>query len=278
MRPRVIPARRYPLGVLVRLTGALVAALALLTALPAGAAAQLSREPQKVYDDYRSDAAIEPCDHTVAAYRRTLREITPDIEEETPAFRPAVEAARRERERGRQDCLAQDSPTQPGTDGDNDDGDGAAGGSAGGTTPSPPAQSAPPAPSPEPAQPATPATGARRRERPRPRPRPPRRRRVAPPPPVADSAPPAAAAPVLLNQPHDGTPVGAPDRARAARAERAAGRAAPCSRGASAGARSGSRDRAMPGARRPTAPAQRGRISSTGSASAAVRTVYNPLG
>ena len=73
MRPRVIPVRRYPLGVLVRLTGALVAALALLTALPAGAAAQLSREPQKVYDDYRSDAAIEPCDHTVAVYRRTLQ-------------------------------------------------------------------------------------------------------------------------------------------------------------------------------------------------------------
>ena len=31
---------------------------------------------------------------------------------------------------------------------------------------------------------------------------------VAPPPPIADSAPPAPAAPVLLNRPHDGTPVG----------------------------------------------------------------------
>ena len=206
MRPRVIPVRRYPFGVLVRLTGALVVALALLIALPAGAAAQLSREPQKVYDDYRSDAAIEPCDHTVAVYRRTLKEITPDIEEETPAFRPAVEAALRERERGRQDCLEQDSPTQPGTDGD---GDGAAGGSAGGTTPSPPAQPAPPAPA-QPAQPAQPASPRRRpaagnaAPAPEATPAP----TVAPAPPVTDSAPPAPSAPALLDRPHNGTPVG----------------------------------------------------------------------
>ena len=167
MRPRVIPAVGTLSVCPSALTGALVAALALLTALPAGAAAQLSREPQKVYDDYRSDAAIEPCDHTVAVYRRTLGEITPDIEEETPAFRPAVEAALRERERGRQDCLAQDSPTQPGTDGDRTTATARPAGSAGGTTPSPPAQPAPPAPSPEPAQPANARTrtGARRRER-----------------------------------------------------------------------------------------------------------------
>jgi len=205
MRPRVIPVRRYPFRVLVRLTGALVAALALLTALPAGAAAQLSRAPQEVYDDYRSDAAIEPCDHTVAAYRRTLKEITPDIEEETPAFRPAVEAARRERERGREDCLAQDSPTQPGTDGDDE---GAAGGSPGGTTPSPPAQPAAPAPSPAPAQPANPAPAPGGGENAAPAPQATPTPTVAPPPPVADSAPPAPAAPVLLNRPHDGTPVG----------------------------------------------------------------------
>jgi hypothetical protein len=188
--------------VLVRLTGALVVALALLTSLPAGAAAELSREPQKVYDDYRSDAAIEPCGHTVAVYRRTLRQITPDIEEETPAFRPAVEAALRERERGRQDCLEQDSPTQPGTDGG-----GAAGGAAGGQTPSPPAQPAPPAPSAEPAQPAKPAPapeGGNAAPAPEATPTP----TVAPAPPVTDSALPAPAAPVLLNRPHEGTPVG----------------------------------------------------------------------
>src|SRR5687767_4971962 len=105
MRPGVIPARRYASSVLVRLTGGLVLALALLTALPAGAAAKLSPEAQRVYDDYRSDAAIGFCEHTVAAYRKTLREITPDVEEETPAFRPAVEAALRERERSRRGCL-----------------------------------------------------------------------------------------------------------------------------------------------------------------------------
>jgi hypothetical protein len=203
MRPRVIPVRRYPLRVLVRSTGALVAALALLTVLPAGAAAQLSRAPQQVYDDYRSDAAIEPCDHTVAAYRRTLKEITPAIEEETPAFRPAVEAARRERERGRQDCLSQDSPTQPGTGGD-----GAAAGSTDGTAPSPPAQPAAPAPSVAPAQPVNPANPAPLPENAAPAPDSTPAPTVAPPPPVTDSAPPAAAAPVLLNRPHDGTPAG----------------------------------------------------------------------
>jgi len=210
MRSRVIPVRRYPLGVIVRLLGALAVALALLATLPAGAAAQLSRASQQVYDDYRSDAAIEPCDHSVAAYRRTLRDITPDIEEATPAFRPAVEAARRERERGRRDCLAQDTPTQPGTSGD-----GAAGGSAGGSTPSPPAQPAPPATSPAPAQPSTPAQPAAPAN-PAPAPAP---GNAAPapestpaptvaPPPVTDSTPPAPAAPVLLNRPHDGTPAG----------------------------------------------------------------------
>ena len=86
---------------LIRVTRALIVACALLSALPAGAAAKLSRDAQKVYDDYRSDAAIQPCDHTVAVYRRTLREITPAVEEEAPAFRPAVEAALRERNGGR---------------------------------------------------------------------------------------------------------------------------------------------------------------------------------
>jgi hypothetical protein len=204
MRPRVIPARRYPVGVLARLTWALVVACALLTALPAGAAAKLSREPQKVYDDYRSDAAIEPCDHTVAAYRRTLKEITPDIEEVTPAFRPAVEAALRERARGRRGCLEQDSPTQPGTTGD-----GAAGGTNGGTgsTPSPPAQTAPPATAPAPAPPSSNApapAGGGNAPAPEATPAP----TVAPAPPVADSAPPAPTAPTLLNQPHKGTPAG----------------------------------------------------------------------
>ena len=192
----------------VRLTGALVVACALLTALPAGAAAEFSREPQKVYDDYRSDAAIEPCDHTVAVYRKTLKQITPDVEETTPAFRPAVEAALRARERGKRGCLEQDSPTQPG-----ENGDGAAGGTTGNdnntTTPSPPVQTAPPAttPAPQPAPPssnAQPPAGNTTAPTPEATPTP----TVAPAPPVTDSAPPVAAAPTLLDRPHKGTPAG----------------------------------------------------------------------
>ncbi|MEO8689612.1 MAG: hypothetical protein ABI611_15540 [Solirubrobacteraceae bacterium] len=188
---------------LARLTGAFVVACALLTALPAGAAAKFSREPQKVYDDYRSDAAIQPCDHTVATYRRTLEQITPADEEQTPAFRPAVEAALRERARGKRGCLRQDSPTQPGANGGS-----AAGGANGGsdTTPSPPAQTAPapaPAPAPPPASAAPPAPGGTApsvQATPTPT--------VAPAPPVANSAPPPATAPTLLNHPHHGTPTG----------------------------------------------------------------------
>jgi hypothetical protein len=191
--------------VLVRLTGALVVACALLTALPAGAAAKLSRDAQKVYDDYRSDAAIQPCDHTVAAYRRTLREITPAVEEETPAFRPAVEAALRERNRGRQNCLQQESPTQTGTSGG-----GTAGGTSGGSTPpaTQPAPSAPAGAPPAPAPPAgaqgAPAPPASSAPAPQATPTP----TVAPPPPVTSSAPAPPAEVVLLDRPHQGTPTG----------------------------------------------------------------------
>ena len=115
----------------VRLTGALVAALALLAALPAVAAADLSRSAQRVYDDYRADAAIRPCDHSIKTYRRTLREITPVVEEETPAFRPAVEAALREREKGAGNCAAP---------GDDQQDEGAGGAAGGGTGATPPAQ------------------------------------------------------------------------------------------------------------------------------------------
>ena len=200
----------------VRLTGALVAALALLTALPAGAAAQLSRDAQKVYDDYRSDAAIQPCDHDAATYRRTLREITPDIEEETPAFRPAVEAALRERRRDRdkRDCAAPGPDTQ-------DAGRRrlerrrrlagrlrparaarAARARARSPAPAPPAANPAPAPAPSEQAPAPEATPAPT---------------VAPAPPVASSAPAPPAAPVLLNRPHEGTPSGSGSRSACSR-------------------------------------------------------------
>src|SRR3954452_19050993 len=79
-------------------------AVALLAAPGAGAATKLSRPAQQVLADYRSDAAIQPCAHTVADFRRTLRELTPDLEEEIPAFRPAIEAALREREQSKRAC------------------------------------------------------------------------------------------------------------------------------------------------------------------------------
>ena len=163
----------------VRLTGALVAAFALLAVLPSVAAAELSRGAQRVYDDYRNDAALTPCDHSIKTYRRTLREITPDIEEETPAFRPAVEAALRERET-KQPCTVPGSGEQ--------DQNTAPGGSSGSTPASPPAsvqpaQPAQPAPA-QPAKPAQPAQPARSRPRRSPRSRrrrPPRRRPSRPP-------------------------------------------------------------------------------------------------
>jgi len=204
--------------VFVRLTGVLLAALALAVALPAVAAAALSRPAQKIYDDYRSDAAIVVCDHTVAAYRRTLREITPDIEEESPAFRPAVEAALQDRREGKKGC--DEGPT--GSSGDSDGGAGGgspsgasgSGGSASGGSGSP-APVAPPPKAPAPVKPvpvkpvpvkpvpvkpapAAPAPTAGTTPAPT----------VAPPPPVTSSAPPPATEPVLLNRPHEGTPIG----------------------------------------------------------------------
>jgi outer membrane biosynthesis protein TonB len=189
----------------VRLTGALVAALALLAVLPSVAAADLSRGAQRVYDDYRNDAALTPCDHSIKTYRRTLREITPDIEEEIPAFRPAVEAALRERE-SNQPCTAPGSGEQ--------DQNAAPGGSSGSTPVSPPASVQPAQPAP--AQPAQPAKPAKPVQPVQPAPAQPAKPAptatptptVAPAAPVTSSAPAPASAPVLLDRPHHGTPVG----------------------------------------------------------------------
>jgi hypothetical protein len=186
--------------------GALVGALALAVALPAVAAAALSRPAQKVYDDYRSDAAIVVCDHTVAAYRRTLREITPDIEEESPAFRPAVEAALQDRREGKKGC--KEGPTaSPGESGGSAGGGGSS--SGGGSSPAPVAPVSPALPKarakpvpvkPAPVTPAPVKPGPTAQATPAPI--------VAPPPPVTSSAPPPAGEPALLNRPHEGTPLG----------------------------------------------------------------------
>src|SRR4051794_6230909 len=207
---------RYPGRVLVRLTGALMVALALLAAPSAGAAEKLSRVAQRVYDDYRSDAAIEPCAHTVADYRRTLREITPDIEEQMPEFRPAVEAALRERERSKPGCPSQ---------GDQGSAEPSAPASGGGTTPSkpvsPPAPTPAPAPRAAPAAPPPPAAPPAPRVKPAPAAPAPTAAPTAAPtpsatpaptttpaPPVASATPAEAAGPILVDRPHHGTPAG----------------------------------------------------------------------
>ena len=196
----------------VRLTGALAAALALLAALPAVAAAELSPAAQRVYDDYRADAAIQPCDHSERLYRRTLRQITPDIEEESPAFRPAVEAALREIERGQ--CAA---PGDEGKPQDEKPGAGAAPASPSdqppAATPAPAPATAPPATPSTPSTPAAPATpGApatpQQPSTQQPAPTATPTATVAPAPPVTSSAPAPAAEPVLVDRPHEGTPVG----------------------------------------------------------------------
>jgi hypothetical protein len=181
--------------VLVRLTGALIVALALLAAPSAEAATKLSRPAQRVLDDYRSDAAIQPCDHSVADFRRTLRELTPELEEETPAFRPAVEAALREREQSRRACLDDD--------GESSNGHGAPAPSAGGAKPvSPPAPTpAPAAPAPVRPAPVAPAPSAAPAASATPAP-------TTAPPPAASPAPAAPADPVLVDRPHHGTPAG----------------------------------------------------------------------
>jgi outer membrane biosynthesis protein TonB len=190
--------------VFVRLIGAVAAALALAVALPAVASAALSRPAQRVYDDYRSDAAIVVCDHTVADYRRTLREITPAIEEESPAFRPAVEAALQDRREGKKGC--KEGPT--GGSGSSGGGGASTGISKGGSV-SPPKAVVPPVQppakppkvvpaKPAPVAPAKPAPTAQATPAPT----------VAPPPPVASSAPAPAKEAVLVDRPHEGTPAG----------------------------------------------------------------------
>jgi hypothetical protein len=185
----------------VRLTGALVAAFALLLVASAAAADGLSPAAQKVLDDYRADAAIAPCDHSVKTYRRTLREITPDIEEQTPAFRPAVEAALRDRQRGKRGCLG------PGGEAQQNAGSGE-------TAPATPPATPPAA---QPAQPAQPAPAAPAKPAPATPVQPPAQTpaatatptpTAAPAAPVTSSAPAGASAPQLVDRPHEGTPAG----------------------------------------------------------------------
>jgi len=196
--------------VLARLTGALAVALALLAVSPAVAGAALTRDAQRVYDDYRSDGAIETCAHTATNYRATLEQVTPDIEEETPAFRPAVEAALEQREAKRcKTAPAAKASPQPAPSGssaggsnpapaDPGRGDSAPGPAPAPSTPNATSPAAPPAMNAPAPVPSGSDAGAPEPASPVP----------ARPVPATPAAPAAAPALVLLNRPYVGTPTG----------------------------------------------------------------------
>jgi hypothetical protein len=182
-----------------------VASLVLLAAPSAMAAGDLERDAQRVYDDYRSDGRIEPCRHTVGVYRETLKQIDDALEEESPAFKPATEAALEAREH--KSCNGEDpasagsgspgSTAGPGTS----PGSAAPEVSAGDGAIAPADGAAPVAPTDQsagdggatPAAPAEPSTGGA----------------PAPVVPAAPAAPPVGSVEqVLVNRPYNGTPLG----------------------------------------------------------------------
>jgi hypothetical protein len=187
--------------VLARLIGGLSVALALIAALPALAGAALTRDAQRVYDDYRSDGAISPCRHTADVYRTTLKEITPGVEEESPAFRPAVEASLEAREHEMcgepTDGGGSGSTTSPASSGSSASGGAVTAGDPGAVPSSPAADGGAAAADGEPGAAPAPPTGGTPAQP------------VEPAPAPAPATPPAAAAEqVLVNRPYHGTPTG----------------------------------------------------------------------
>jgi hypothetical protein len=115
---------------------ALVAALALLAALPAAAKAQdptptptataqqsqddgsaakapddASKEVKAIYTDYSRDGVIDVCDHTRANLQKTLDTIEPDFDRDFPDFREAIEAGIQRHDDGKCDSEATPTPT-----------------------------------------------------------------------------------------------------------------------------------------------------------------------
>jgi cobalamin biosynthesis Mg chelatase CobN len=84
-------------GVKLRLAGGLAALIALVAvAAPAWSQSdgtERFKAVKKVYRDYRDDGVIEACDHTRKALQRTLDDLPPEADIETPDLRPALEAA-----------------------------------------------------------------------------------------------------------------------------------------------------------------------------------------
>jgi hypothetical protein len=84
-------------GVKLRFAGGLAALIALVVvAAPAWSqtgGTERSKAVKKVYRDYRDDGVIEACDHTKKALQKTLDDLPPEADVDTPDLRPALEAA-----------------------------------------------------------------------------------------------------------------------------------------------------------------------------------------
>lgn len=93
-----------------RLIAGLAALLAPL-ALTAPARAQDERPKgvERVYRDYRDDGVIEACEHPKRALERTLDQLEPQADIDTPDLRPALEAGIEQHESD--DCAEEPEPT-----------------------------------------------------------------------------------------------------------------------------------------------------------------------
>ena len=82
---------------------AVLAALALLTAAPAASHAQdppadAPAAVQAIYQDYRNDGKVEPCDHELDDLEEAQDTIEPAFEQDYPDFRVLLEAAINDRD------------------------------------------------------------------------------------------------------------------------------------------------------------------------------------
>jgi len=98
-----------------RFTAGLAALLALLV-VTAPARAQddegdRSKAVEEIYRDYRDDGVIDACDHTRRALKRTLEDLAPEADVETPDLRPALEAGIEQHESD--DCKNQEPDPTP---------------------------------------------------------------------------------------------------------------------------------------------------------------------
>jgi hypothetical protein len=76
---------------------AVLAALALLAAAPVAARAQdppenATREVERIYGDFSDDGVIEPCDHELEDLQEARDTIEPEMDQDYPDFRAALEA------------------------------------------------------------------------------------------------------------------------------------------------------------------------------------------